>query len=369
LSKASSSFTSRDDDGVALDSSDDDPMTLDQGATTVVSHKPPSGFTLQKRTKAWSPSRPVVDPSDDASDTSEQPLAELPQLSYDGHPPNEEPEILSTFRPAFEQNMFRLSLDEGSALGLSGPAVALVLSPSATVSFVGAYRLRVLRGSISLLGTTIQPSQVLHHVFAPRSSPIPVIEALVARGESSKSLSNVPAQIMGSIDQDDVVIVLQELRTGIEGLERVVRTFEGVFDRESPEGAHDLPLRGIHLVRRLILRGRSFTYIGPQVTQGTRGMRAFQVPSSWEDAFSALSSLSANEATSLPKPYVLLVKGQKNSGKSTFARALANRLCSRYAVKHHPNLHTHPTAWRLDTVEWPSSNVTSASLNLHQAGW
>lgn len=231
------------------DYSDDMSITLDQQDIPLIPDEGPSEPARRERTRAYSPSRPVMDSSDDASDVSEEPLTDLSQLfSYNRPITNEEPQILSTYQPVHGQNLFPLSLDEGSALGLSGLAVALVLSPSATVSFVGAYRLRVLRGSISLLGTIIQPSRVLHPVFAPRSSPIPVIEALVAHGESSKSLYDIPAQITSIIDEGDVVIVLQELRTGIEGLGRVIRIFEGVFHQADPEGAPDIPLGGVHLV-------------------------------------------------------------------------------------------------------------------------
>ena len=231
------------------DYSDDMSITLDQQDTTLILDEGLSEPTLRGRAKAYSPSCPVMDSSsDDASDTSEQPPTDLSQLFSYNHPLTNEPQILSTYRPVHGQNIFQLSLDQGSALGLSGPAVALVLSPSATVSFVGAYRLRVLRGSISLLGTVIQPSRVFHPVFAPRSSPIPVIEALVAHGESSKSLYDIPAQITSSIDEGDVIIVLQELRTGVEGLGRVMRTFEGVFHQADPEGAPDIPLGGVYLV-------------------------------------------------------------------------------------------------------------------------
>ena len=80
--------------------------------------------------------------------------------------------------------------------------------------------------------------------------------------------------------------------------------------------------------------------MGPKVTNTVRGMRAFQVPASWEAAFSASLLSSAHEAAGLSKPPVLLVKGQKNSGKSTFSRSLANRLCSRYAVRHGCGLRT-----------------------------
>lgn len=243
---------------ISLDNSDDDSnmsITLDQ-------QQPTPGPSLR-----YSPSRPVVplaDFSDYESDASksEQPVTDLSQLFPYNHPlPVEEPQILSTYRPIHGQNLFQLSLDEGSALGLSGPALTLVLSPSATLSFVGTYRLRVLRGSISLLGTIIPPSRVLHRVFASRSSPIPMIEALAANGESSKSLYDIPTRITSIIDEGDVIIVLQELRTAIEGLGRVMRTFEGIFHQADPEGASDIPLGGVHIVRFVfVLRGAFFAH-------------------------------------------------------------------------------------------------------------
>src|SRR6267154_518249 len=84
-----------------------------------------------------------------------------------------------------------------------------------------------------------------------------------------------------------------------------------------------------------------FTHVGSQVSQAVRGMHAFQVPPSWEATFSAAPFLSVDEAVGLPKPHVLLVKGQKNSGKSTFARMLVNRLSFRYAADTHRSYHTH----------------------------
>lgn len=83
-----------------------------------------------------------------------------------------------------------------------------------------------------------------------------------------------------------------------------------------------------------------FAHTGSQVSGAVRGMRAFQVPPSWEAAFSTAPFVSADEAAGLPKPHAFLVKGQKNSGKSTFARTLANRLSSRYAVESHSASHS-----------------------------
>ena len=254
----------KEENAVSLDYGDDDSnmsITLDQQEPTSILHEPPLEPSLRERT-TYSPSRlvgPLADSSDYASDASEseQPVSDLSQLfPYNRPLCNEEPQILSTYRPIHGQNLFQLSSDEGLALGLSGPAISLVLSPSATVSFVGAYRFRVLRGSISLLGSIIPPSRDLHRVFAPQSSPIPVIEALAAHGESSKSLCDIPTRIATIIDKGDVIIVLQELRTGIEGLGRVMRTFEGVFHQADSEGAFDIPLGGVHFVCLLVLRGR-----------------------------------------------------------------------------------------------------------------
>lgn len=239
---------------VLLGRSDDDSgMSIDLDQEDVTLPQP-------EQSKAWSPSRLVFYSSDGASDANETP----PRFpSYNNRPTNEEPEILSTYQPSPDQNMFQLSSDEGSSLGLNGPAIVLVLFPSATMSLVGTYRLRVLRGSVSLLGTIVQPSQVVHQVFAPYSSPIPVILGLEARGESSKSLSCIPARILSTANEGDVVIVLQELKTGVDGLGCVVRTFEGVFDDAHPKGIPALPLQGVNFVSCSFLENSFLFYKGP----------------------------------------------------------------------------------------------------------
>jgi polynucleotide 5'-hydroxyl-kinase GRC3/NOL9 len=238
-------------DVVLLSRSDDDSgmsIDLDQEDATLPLRDHSLEPVQPEHRKAWSPSRLVFD-SDGASDANETSLPGLPQFpSYSNHPTNDEQEVLSTYQPAPDRNMFQLSLDEGSSLGLSGPAVALVLFPSATVSFVGTYRFRVVHGSVSLLGATVRPSQVVHQVFAPSSSPVSVIQALAAHRESSKSLSDIPARILSTIDEGDVVIVLQELKTGVDGLGRVVRTFESVFDDVLPKGIPAIPLHGVYFV-------------------------------------------------------------------------------------------------------------------------
>lgn len=57
------------------------------------------------------------------------------------------------------------------------------------------------------------------------------------------------------------------------------------------------------------------------------------VPQSWEDAMSAV--LHKDVATTEPdySRHVYLIRGPKNSGKSTFARMLLNRLVTRYVFE------------------------------------
>ena len=231
-------------------SDDDERMSIDQEDVTLPQPTQP------EQRKAWSPSRLVFDSSDEASDANETPLSEPSR--FPSRLTNEEPEILCTYQPAPDQNMFQLSLDEGSSLGLSGPATALVLFPSATLSLIGTYNLRVLRGYVSLLGAIVGPSQVVHQVFAPYSSPVPVILALEAHGESSKPLSDIPVRIRSTANEGDVVIVLQELKTGVDGLGRVVGTFEGVFDDAHSKDV--IPLQGVHFVSHLFLENPPFFF-------------------------------------------------------------------------------------------------------------
>jgi polynucleotide 5'-hydroxyl-kinase GRC3/NOL9 len=249
-------------DVVLLDRSDDDSgMSVDLDQENVTPSQPEQSLdsAQPEHRRAWSPSRLAFD-SDGASDANETPFSGRPQFpSYSNNPTNEEQDILSTYQPSPDRNMFPLSLVEGSSLGLSGPTVALVLFPSATVSLVGSYRLRVLHGSVSLLGAIVRPSQVVHQVFAPSSSPIPVVQALAARGESSKSLSDIPARILSTISDGDVVVVLQDLQTGVEGLGRVVRTFEGVFDDVHSKGILVGPLQGVHFVSHPFLENALFS--------------------------------------------------------------------------------------------------------------
>ncbi len=123
--------------------------------------------------RGWSPSAPLNDSSEE-EDEGPTPVS-VPQPPPPPVIP-EETDTLSTFHPILDQNTFILTPEELCFFGFGeGAAALLALSSSDTICFLGTYKLSVLHGSIKICGTTLHSSTRAHNVFAPRSSPLPVI--------------------------------------------------------------------------------------------------------------------------------------------------------------------------------------------------
>lgn len=207
--------------------------------------------------RAWSPSEPVADSSDDESigaDESANPLdisSLFPHLSRPRQASNGET-VLSTFEPVLDSNMFVLTKDECHLLGLSGSATLVALDADDSICVLGTCTLVVLHGSIGLCGATISNSSAKHRVYAPRSAPLPVIRA---GEETSPTLhaDKLPSRLRDAL-QYRAIVALQELKTDVIGLGRICRTFEGVFEpsrwqKSSVEAPFDIS--GLYMVRRI----------------------------------------------------------------------------------------------------------------------
>ncbi|KAJ7890501.1 hypothetical protein B0H14DRAFT_1106969 [Mycena olivaceomarginata] len=99
----------------------------------------------------------------------------------------------------------------------------------------------------------------------------------------------------------------QPLESGVEGLGRICRTFDGVFKPsrwQDIDAGHHLRLPGVHML-----------------IQPSKDIQPFILPPSWEIALKSISDSTSG---------IYLVKGHKKSGKSSFARTLLNRLLCRY---------------------------------------
>ena len=199
-------------------------------------------FTNTKR--AWSPSRPMVDSSDEEESGLPQAGAYDP-TTYLTPSTSKKPEPLplSTFRPVLNGNVYSVPENEDAS---SGKAVILVLQPNETVALVGTYSLCVLQGGLSLLGVTLCPSDTKHTVFAFRSSPMPVLSWAMPHRQGS-CIFPIPPAIRRQ--PNATAILVEYVHTGVEGLGRICKTFENVF--KSPRESDILPgaeLPRIHIV-------------------------------------------------------------------------------------------------------------------------
>lgn len=201
--------------------------------------------------RGWSPSAPLYDSSDDEG----PPHANGPAAKSAGS--SSILEQMSTFQPILDQNLVYLTSEEMTALHLNAsstsPAALLSMSPTERICLLGVYSLTVLRGTISMCGVTMSASPRAHRVFAPKSSPVPVLEAQSESGSFS-SVAAIPARLQPFFLTDNVIVVVQELRTNVEDLGLVCRTFDNIFEPSrdrSKNTAFDLDLSGVHMVRSL----------------------------------------------------------------------------------------------------------------------
>ncbi|KAL5530791.1 GRC3 [Sanghuangporus sanghuang] len=259
--------------------------------------------------RAWSPSRPPGNSSDDGAELSTPtPHFPGPQTEQLRGAKYQTAYSLS-FVPRPEKNIFYIEKNDTKlALGRKGTMITLV--EGETMALLGVYSLTVLRGRVSLMGTELHASASRPHtIFAPKCSPIPVITAVPSSAISSCPL---PDRITRAIDPSDTFLLLEDVHTGVEGLGLICKTFENVFEASSL-GEDVFHLSGARVLTTI-----------------PRSLQVFQLPASWRHALASLpSAVSENGDVNL-EPLTLLVRGQKRTGKSTFARTLLNRLICQY---------------------------------------
>ncbi|CAE6524732.1 unnamed protein product [Rhizoctonia solani] len=282
------------------------------------------------RKRPYSPSQPF-DPSSD----EEGPTPSVPDVSGVVYTNPQIAESDTAVSPAKNipdltemKNCFTLTSEDAySVTGRRTSAKIILLNQGESLMFVGTMELTLLQGSMRLLGTTLTPSRTSHRIFAPRFHPIPVLHALGQPGgassqESSQKISLVsrlPGHVIKSISALHVVVAIQELVTGVEGLGQVVQPFTGVFEPD---------IRDRSITKQIL----ESVYIYKSESQFDP---SFHFPHDWQQAItSILSSIpgekpstGGNELCDAP---VILVQGAKNSGKSAFSRLLANSLTNRY---------------------------------------
>ncbi|KAF8607773.1 hypothetical protein BDV93DRAFT_541952 [Ceratobasidium sp. AG-I] len=282
--------------------------------------------------REYSPSRPLVDSSDEDTaptlNETDTPLGEIDEdedMTFRARAPKFSGNI---FVPVEGQTLFSLSPEDTSSVTKQSMATrVLLLQPSDSLIFVGTTQLMLLQGSIELLGVLLTPSKKLHRIFAPRSHPLPIISAPYAQKGEQINVSPVkaalfhelPDHIRKFVSPEHSVVLLQESPTGVEGLGDVVRPFKNVFEPDARDAVYSSSVfRGFHILKT-----------EPQ------NDAVFYLPHDWETAMNRITSPTSDHGSNISNGHehdapVVLVRGGKNSGKSTFSRTLANRLTNSY---------------------------------------
>jgi polynucleotide 5'-hydroxyl-kinase GRC3/NOL9 len=226
----------------------------------------------------------------------------------------------SEFQPREGVNFTKLKKGALPAVLGGGSAVVVSLGEDETLAIAGTFTVVPLQHSISLLSTTLHPAEEdveSYPVFAPTCHPVPVITPGINPEQlaCSPALEDVKLPKGFLRDASRAIFLLQENRTGIEGLTGdVVPGFNHIWAREV--GAWGLV--GVHPVTA------NFTPVYAHVT-----------PPSWSDALASLEQAPPadddEEDTPAERIPVVVVKGPKRSGKSSLARAALNRLLGDFA--------------------------------------
>ena len=200
------------------DSSSEEEMDIEMDIPPSVGF---SSISVTKPGRAWSPSRPMPVSSDEEpgpSSSFDPASFRTPSKSI-----KPEPLPLSTFHPVLNLNVYPASKNEYAT---SDKACILVFQPNETLALVGTYSFCVLQGGLSLLGVTLSPSNTKHVVFAPRSSPIPILSWAKPDRQGSCTFP-IPPTIRQQAKATAILIEYND--TGVEGLGRICRVFENVF--------------------------------------------------------------------------------------------------------------------------------------------
>jgi polynucleotide 5'-hydroxyl-kinase GRC3/NOL9 len=194
-----------------------------------------------KNDYTWSPSRDLIDSSDEEQERGGS--LNAIQEDFDSA-------TMPKFKLVLNHTMFRVEPKHISALGLvSSPAVLLLLAPGETACLLGSFLLTVIRGSVSFENVVLRPTMKPHRIFASRLSPLTPLHAMsVEEDTASEGLnSRVPPE-MAPFLEGRIILAIQELRTGVEGLQKVCPLFSDAFRLQDDEHKDSLGLDGVYLV-------------------------------------------------------------------------------------------------------------------------
>ncbi|TNY18865.1 hypothetical protein DMC30DRAFT_448448 [Rhodotorula diobovata] len=228
-------------------------------------------------------------------------------------------------------------VDEG---GVQRDAVVYALQVGETLVFRGACTLTPVYGHVKVLGATLAPTMpteedtvtvpplspsASHPLFAPSSHPLPPIFGAPLSTPASCSLL-LPSGETLDLTPYCAVVLVSDLVTGIEGIERVLVAGgmgqgSGMFARKKGKAP--------------AAQGGATWSLVLEPEPSLAGLRP---PDPWLAALAAAvppgpaSDDDDHDALPVAERFVALVEGPKRAGKSTFAKVLLNSLLTRYGA-------------------------------------
>ena len=127
------------------------------------------------------------------------------------------------------------------------------MSPGETICFIGMALVEVLYGKIELCGDVLTPAGCAsgpRRVFAPRSSPLPVLQAIKIPHDSGFDVKTLPGDIRVHWDPAKTIIRLSSLsEDGLRGIDQVVPVFRKLFNPPT-NYVNPVTIKGFHMVRK-----------------------------------------------------------------------------------------------------------------------
>lgn len=217
---------------------------------------------------------------------------------------------LNEFHPANNVHGSNFSVTEENCI-INDDYIMVGLDQGEHILVVGQLFLSVLKGSVLINQHHYILSSVTREfaVTAPQSQSLPTISCTDTR-ESNISTMSPP-----SLQNFKTVIKLRNHFTGLENLGTYHAPFKRFFTckiNDDDNSNNNIPKNSFEIVI------------------AKSGFDGLTISKSWSDELKRLS----NQGSNIDNPQIIMIIGNKNSGKSTFSKALLNELASTSTVSY-----------------------------------
>ena len=188
------------------------------------------------------------------------------------------------------------------------------------MAFIGIARLEVLHGKVSVGGSILSASSSTRSsalIFSPRCSPLPTIKALPSPSDVNDSPPEPQEKLPLDTSKFAAIVVLHpHTDSGVQHIGKACPLAGSLPFEATDDGSAASSAAAQHM--QLGVDGVTLVY------QETRHVRCQQDIPEWEEALQHITQDLSLQSKA--EPAIVLVRGQKRVGKSSFARRALHRL-------------------------------------------